>query len=99
MAMKYLWAAIKTFFMGPVPSWEIDAAFVVASRNKPEVSDWRNSVVDLLKILKMKDSFKDRAFLAMELGLKKEYRGFPAQNIWLHGKILEMIAKRVIPLP
>jgi hypothetical protein len=56
--------------------------------------DWRNSVVDLLKLMGQDSSLSARAALAKELGYQGPFTGSAAENEWLHGKLMDNLKIR-----
>ena len=56
--------------------------------------DWKVSIVDLLKLLKMDSSLSARKELATELGCPPDLKGgdYAKMNIWLHKTVLQKIA-------
>jgi len=56
--------------------------------------DWKVSIVDLLKLLEIDNSFEARKELAVELGCPPELMGDSAKmNVWLHKEVLKQIAQ------
>jgi hypothetical protein len=57
--------------------------------------DWKVSIVDLLKVLKIDSSLDARKELAIELGCPPELMGgdHSKMNIWLHKTVLKKIAE------
>lgn len=51
--------------------------------------DWRRSVVDLLKTIKLGPSLQERSVLAQRLGRIEGVDGSARANLWLHGAIVE----------
>jgi hypothetical protein len=60
--------------------------------------DWRHSVVDLLKVLKLDSSLVARAELAASLGLPP-VSGSSAENTKLHEAVVEALMEHRIELP
>ena len=55
--------------------------------------NWKESIVDLLKLLSLDSSFAARKELAIELGCPSEKMGDSAQmNTWLHKTVLRRLA-------
>ncbi len=56
--------------------------------------DWKVSIVDLLKLLKMDSSLNARKELAKELGCPPDLIGgdYSKMNVWLHKTVLQKIA-------
>lgn len=61
--------------------------------------DWRRSIVDLMKLLKLDSSLKSRRELATELGYKGDTGDTAAMNIWLHKQVMTKLAEHggVVP--
>jgi len=56
--------------------------------------DWKVSIVDLLKLLKMESSLEYRKTLASELGCPSDLMGDSAKmNTWLHQTVLQKISE------
>jgi hypothetical protein len=55
--------------------------------------NWRTSIVDLMKLVGMESSYAERKELAQELGYTGEYDGSADDNIWLHKRVLQELAK------
>ncbi len=57
--------------------------------------DWKVSIVDLLKVLKIDSSLNARKELAQELGCPAELMGgdHSKMNVWLHKTVLKKIAE------
>ena len=53
--------------------------------------DWRNSIVDLMKLTGQDSSLAAREKLAQELGYTGPFDGSAAMNIWLHQKVMERL--------
>jgi hypothetical protein len=64
----------------------------LAASNSQKLN-WKESIVDLLKLLSLDSSFAARKELAIELGCPIEKMGDSAQmNIWLHKTVLRRLA-------
>lgn len=57
--------------------------------------DWKVSIVDLLKLLKIDSSLSARKELATELGCPPDLMGgdYSKMNVWLHKTVLKKIAE------
>jgi hypothetical protein len=79
----------------PAPQTEVDVLGkleALAAAN-PQKLNWRQSIVDLLKLLGMDSSLAARKELATELGCPPEKMGDSAQmNMWLHKTVLQKLA-------
>jgi hypothetical protein len=55
--------------------------------------DWRKSIVDLMKLLKMDSGFAARKQLAQELHYTGDTKDSAAMNIWLHKQVMLKLAE------
>ncbi|PWR18878.1 DUF3597 domain-containing protein [Zavarzinia compransoris] len=55
--------------------------------------DWKHSIVDLLKALKLDSSLSSRKELAKELGYTGSTDDSAAMNIWLHKVVIRKLAE------
>ncbi len=55
--------------------------------------DWRKSIVDLMKILKLDSSLKARKQLAQELKYDGNMKDSSAMNVWLHKQVMLKLAE------
>lgn len=69
-----------------------DAALekIAESKGNPDLN-WKNSIVDLMKLIGMDSSLDNRKQLATELGYEGEKDGSAEMNIWLHHAVMERI--------
>jgi hypothetical protein len=58
----------------------------------PETLDWRSSIVDLLKVLGLESSLTARKELASELKYDGDTSDSASMNIWLHKKVIDLVA-------
>ena len=58
-----------------------------------EKLDWRQSIVDLMKALKLDSSLAARKQLAQELGYTGALDGSAEMNIWLHRQVMTKLAE------
>ena len=58
-----------------------------------EELDWRRSIVDLMKLLKLDSSLSARKELAQELGYKGSLDGSAEMNVWLHEQVMQKLAE------
>jgi Domain of unknown function (DUF3597) len=70
---------------------------VVAVLNKmaadnPEKLDWKNSIVDLMKLLKLDSSITARKQLAKDLNYTGNTNDSASMNIWLHQQVMQKLA-------
>lgn len=89
---EFILRILRTLF-GAMPLGGHDAEAILAERAKSngEDLDWRNSIVDLLKVLDMDSSYSSRRDLADELGYDGQYDGSAKANIWLHAEVMKRV--------
>jgi uncharacterized protein YPO0396 len=63
------------------------------SSTSSEKLDWRNSIVDLMKLVGMDSSHSARMELARELHYTGSTSDSAAMNIWLHQQVIKKIAE------
>ncbi len=82
----------------PAPSQAVSQVDVVAQLEakaaaNPQKLNWKESIVDLLKLLGLDSSLDARKELAVELGCPPEKMKDSAQmNMWLHKTVLQKLA-------
>ena len=82
----------------PAPSQAVSQVDVVAQLEakaaaNPQKLNWKESIVDLLKLLGLDSSLDARKELAVELGCPPEKMKDSAQlNLWLHTPVLQKLA-------
>jgi hypothetical protein len=83
------------------PAGSVDVAAILDDLNEknPETLDWRVSIVDLMKVLGLDSSLTARKGLAQELHYTGDTGDSAAMNVWLHAKMMEMIAANGGKLP
>lgn len=86
----------------PPPAKAVKEVDVEARLDAMEGSDklnWRTSIVDLMKLVKLDPSFANRKELAAELG-DTDYSGTAEENIWLHKQVMQKMADHggMVPL-
>jgi hypothetical protein len=55
--------------------------------------NWKQSIVDLMKLLNLDSSLSARKQLAQELGYKGELNGSAEMNVWLHKQVMTKLAE------
>ena len=77
-----------------IPVIDVMANMAALAVKNPQKLNWKESIVDLLKLLGIDSSLAARKELATELGCPAEKMGDSAQmNIWLHKTVLKKIAE------
>ena len=72
---------------------EVEAMIAKRAAEHREKYDWRHSIVDLMKLLKLDSSLRDRRQLAKELGYTGKLDGSAKMNVWLHKEVLTKLAE------
>lgn len=85
-------SAIVSAVRGPMSPAETDATLDRLAEKAGEPLDWRHSIVDLMKVVKMDSSLEARKRLAVELGYTGALTGSADMNLWLHARVMEKIA-------
>jgi hypothetical protein len=74
---------------------QVDVAAVLtdlASKNKEKLN-WRNSIVDLMKLLKLDSGLSARKELAKELNYTGDINDSARMNVWLHKQVMVKLAE------
>ena len=58
----------------------------------PEKLDWKNSIVDLMKLVKLDSSITARKQLAKDLNYTGNTNDSASMNIWLHQQVMQKLA-------
>jgi hypothetical protein len=72
---------------------DVDAVLTKLTAEQKEQLDWRRSIVDLMKLLKLDSSLTARKQLAQELGYKGDMNDSASMNIWLHQQVMQKLAE------
>ena len=72
---------------------EIEAMIAKIAADADEDYNWKQSIVDLMKLLKLDSSLNARKQLAQELGYKGAVNGSAEMNIWLHQQVMSKLAE------
>jgi hypothetical protein len=74
---------------------QVDVEKVVSglAAQKKEKLDWKKSIVDLMKVLDLDSSLKNRQELAKELGYTGDMNDSAKMNIWLHKQVMTKLAE------
>lgn len=62
----------------------------MAAKN-PQKLNWRDSIVDLMKLVGMDSTLQERKELADEMGYTGDKNDTAAMNTWLHKKLMERL--------
>jgi hypothetical protein len=85
----------------PATSHQVDVAAVLDKRAEEidEQLDWRTSIVDLMKLLKLDSSLTARKALAKELNYTGATQDSAAMNVWLHRQVMAKLVQGGGKLP
>ena len=79
---------------GPTgPQVDVAAVMDELTDKSDEDLDWRHSIVDLMKLLKLDSSLAARKQLAEELRFTGNSKDSAAMNIWLHKQVMTKLAE------
>lgn len=73
---------------------EIDARLASIAADKGQPSNYKTSIVDLMKLLNLDSSLDNRITLAKELGYTGDTNDSATMNIWLHKQVMESLANK-----
>jgi Domain of unknown function (DUF3597) len=77
----------------PISQAEVVAIIEKAVGAQSEDLNWRQSIVDLMKALKLDSSLAARKQLAQELGYTGALDGSAEMNVWLHKQVMAKLAE------
>ncbi len=75
------------------PPVDVEAVLEIMARDNAQQLNWRQSIVDLLKLLSIDSSLANRKSLASELGYTGDTDDSAAMNIWLHKAVMRKLAE------
>ena len=80
---------------GAATAQQVDVAAILddLARKNTEKLDWKDSIVDLMKLVGMDSSFSARKQLATELHYTGNQNDTASMNIWLHKEVLRKLAE------
>lgn len=86
-------AAIKAASSPAVTTVDVVSQLEKMAASSGQKLDWKVSIVDLMKLLGLDNSFTARKEMAIELGCPADKMGDSAQmNMWLHKTVLQKLA-------
>jgi len=77
----------------PISRTEVEAILVKLAAEQRENLDWKNSIVDLMKLLKLDSGLGARKQLAQELGYTGALDGSATMNVWLQKQVMTKLAE------
>jgi hypothetical protein len=77
----------------PISKADVEAILAKLADEQDEDLDWKTSIVDLMKLLKLDSSLGARKQLAQELGYTGALDGSAAMNVWLQKQVMTKLAE------
>jgi hypothetical protein len=77
----------------PMTRAELESYIARLEDEQDEDLNWKESIVDLMKLLKLDSSLAARKQLAQELGYTGALTGSAEMNIWLHKQVMTKLAE------
>jgi len=77
----------------PISMTEVEAMIAEIADGQSAKYNWNESIVDLMKLLKLDSSLDARKQLAQELGYTGALTGSADMNIWLHKEVMAKLAE------
>ena len=77
----------------PMSQVDVEAVLTKMAAENKEKLDWRKSIVDLMKLLKLDSSLSARQELAKELHYTGNMNDSASMNIWLHKQVMTKLAE------
>ena len=77
----------------PMTRAEVEAMIEKIAEEQDEEYNWEESIVDLMKLLKLDSSLNSRKQLAQELGYTGKLDGSAEMNMWLHKQVMTKLAE------
>lgn len=71
---------------------DVEAILTDLAAKSGQPSNWRTSIVDLMKLLGLDSSLAERKGLAQEFGYTGALDGSAEMNIWLHKQVMRELA-------
>jgi hypothetical protein len=76
----------------PMATVDVAANLDALAKASKEKFEWRKSIVDLMKLLKLDSSLGSRKELAKELGYTGDMNDSATMNVWLHKQVMTKLA-------
>jgi hypothetical protein len=77
----------------PMSQVDVEAVVTKLAAQKKEKLNWRQSIVDLMKVLDLDSSLAARKELAKELNYTGDTNDSASMNIWLHKQVMRKLAE------
>ena len=78
--------------VAPIAEVDVEAILSGLAASSGQPSNWRSSIVDLLKLLGLDSSLQSRKELAAELHYTGDTNDSASMNIWLHRQVMNKLA-------
>ena len=75
------------------PVVDVETVLETMAAGTKQALDWRNSIVDLMKLVGIDSSLANRKALAQELGYTGDMNDSASMNIWLHKQVLRKLSE------
>jgi 3-oxoacyl-ACP reductase-like protein len=75
------------------PVVDVETVLETMAAGTKQNLDWRNSIVDLMKLVGIDSSLANRKALAQELGYTGDMNDSAPMNIWLHKQVLQKLSE------
>jgi hypothetical protein len=75
------------------PRVDVELVLETMAAGTSQKLDWRNSIVDLMKLVGIDSSLANRKALAQELGYPGDMNDSAAMNVWLHKEVMRKLAE------
>ena len=75
------------------PKVDVELVLETMAAGTSQKLDWRNSIVDLMKLVGIDSSLANRKALAQELGFTGDMNDSAAMNVWLHKEVMRRLAE------
>ncbi|HVI15614.1 MAG TPA: DUF3597 domain-containing protein [Pseudolabrys sp.] len=77
----------------PISKADVETILAKLAAEQDEDYDWKRSIVDLMKLLKLDSGLGARKQLAQELGYTGALDGSAEMNVWLHKQVMTKLAE------
>jgi 3-oxoacyl-ACP reductase-like protein len=77
----------------PISKADVEVILAKLAEEQDEDYDWKRSIVDLMKLLKLDSGLGARKQLAQELGYTGALDGSAEMNVWLHKQVMVKLAE------
>lgn len=75
------------------PTVDVETVLETMAAGTNQKLDWRNSIVDLMKLVGIDSSLANRKALAQELGYTGDMNDSAKMNVWLHKEVLRKLSE------